>query len=91
MGKGDGLKKLLCVIRQFNSIEYIQSNLYLEVISVIKKEWFSKIDDLLKEVHRHRSWYFCAQNLRGLGLGYNVWCLTPLLTIFQLYRGCQFY
>jgi hypothetical protein len=50
MGKGDGLKKLLCVIRQFNSIEYIQSNLYLEVISVIKKEWFSKIDDLLKEV-----------------------------------------
>jgi hypothetical protein len=41
--------KIHC-IRQFNSIEYIQSNLYLEVISVIKKEWFSKIDDLLKEV-----------------------------------------
>jgi hypothetical protein len=27
--------------------------------------------------------------LRGLGLG--LWCLTSLLTIFQLYRGGQFY
>ena len=22
---------------------------------------------------------------------YGVWCLTSLSTIFQLYRGCQFY
>ena len=22
---------------------------------------------------------------------FGLWCLTPLLTIFQLYRGCQFY
>ena len=26
-------------------------------------------------------------NILGLGL----WCLTPFLTIFQLYRGSQFY
>ena len=32
---------------------------------------------------------FTEHTIWGLGLG--LWCLLPLLTIFHLYRGCQFY
>ena len=49
------------------------------------KEWIlgssSRVKLLLQSI--------CVQPYSGLGLG--SWCLTPLSTTFQLYRGCQFY
>ena len=36
-------------------------------------------------------WFKKKKNVRGYGLGLGLCCLTPLLTIFQLDRGGQFY
>jgi hypothetical protein len=47
----------------------------------VKKQLIAAIDGYYHEHGRFCRWW------PVLG----VWCLTPLSSIFQLYRGCQFY
>jgi hypothetical protein len=42
---------------------------------------------------RHQPFFYLGGGIRALvfNAGLGLWCLTPLPTIFQLCRGCQFY
>ena len=49
-------------------------------------EYIYKVYNTIMKSNVHVQ-YAKLSHIRGLGL----WCLMPLSTLFQLYRGCQFY
>ena len=70
----------LKAVGNWNTLDVLSNNLILIKISLSLSSLY---------------WYFSAWGIWGIPItlvGWMVWwCLTALSTIFQLYRGCQFY
>ena len=80
-------KSVFNLILDYSIISPVQSNVVFYVCTVIRTTLgFFLLMNKNKQINlfnriAHRVSIF----IRGL------WCLTPLSTIFQLHRGCQFY